>query len=147
MFQREREHCRRKVIGNSNKSHREKHQLSRVPMVETFEPICVFVPINGPQKVFERGIVHTKPTKFTPDGDRQTGTIHSLVAKYPIFDSFQTHHGGGRTGGGGTSEKTLAEAKRKIKHSSKLELSKAPKKRKVWSGIRSKKPSFDDYDY
>ncbi|MCL4417479.1 MAG: hypothetical protein M1365_12425 [Actinobacteria bacterium] len=111
-------HCerfRRKTIPRNRKNHGKKSVAPSVPKVETYKLSPVFVPLNG--TTTREGIYEVKKVDFTPSEFRQTGTTLTPILKRPIFDFFKHSHGGGRTGGGGTSDESLSRAKSKFRKS------------------------------
>lgn len=121
MFQGERQSFRRRTVPRSKKNGGEKHQQPHIPHVETYKSLDVFVPNGSPLPV-KKGHAELKQTKWTPSGERQSGTIFTPILKHPIFEHFRTHHGGGRIGGGGTSDESISRAKSKFRTPGKLSL-------------------------
>lgn len=113
MFYGERQHFRKKTVPRSRTNSANKHNNPDIPKVETYrlsEPI--FVPNGVRHAVLEKPVYQKKAkrgTSSTPGHDCYP------VIKRPLVNFFETAHGGGRTGGGGTSDEALSRAKIKYK--------------------------------
>lgn len=97
---------------------RHAHNKPDVPLIEkvTLRGMDRFIPegANTSSNGNGNGEKTTKETKFDNGSARITrGTVYTEKARVPLTQPFKTHFGGGRTGGGGTSEKSLRKAKKK----------------------------------
>lgn len=113
----------RRTFPESRSNHGGVRNNPDVPVVEVerVAKLDIFVPNIDGHSVTPTGLAETNPasfeigfvtTKVTTRGIR----VVPLVRK-PLIPVYQTSHGGGRIGGGGTSKEALRRAKRKIKQS------------------------------
>jgi len=102
---------RRKTFPRSRTNNGSVHKGPDVPKIETYALDPKFVP-DGVRNIALEGSVDKKRVRRNIETH---GTECASVIKKPIFEFFVTSFGGQRTGGGGTSEGTLARAKRKFK--------------------------------